>query len=381
MGNLRPTFSFAMDVEHRLKSTAALLGLSENTLRNTLAEGGIEVKRANQDNPNAPAVRIFDIPKIFEIAQYRRAKKLSKGKEGKKPVVIAVALIKGGTGKSTTACEIGIQLQLAGMRVLLCDLDIQSNLSQIMGYESDLGLDEAQLFGLSNEAIVTGTFATICSPLLERKARPVDARSVLKFPFGPSGPALIPSDTFFGDLENLITMSTGPRELVFQRFFGESIAGRVLGLNVSDYDVVILDCAPNVSFVATNAIASADLIVAPVKMDSFSVKGLSRLVSEINLLTESYPSSVTNPQLVIIPTFYSTNLPRVSRMQGKLAKYRDFTSPYSISQSEEFPKSIEKYLPLTLLKPMCTPVKEYRMFVDYLIKKISAISKAKGVGK
>ena len=155
------------------------------------------------------------------------------------------------------------------------------------------------------------------------------------------------------------------------------MAGRLPGLDISDFDVVIFDCPPSVSFVATNAIAAADIIVAPVKMESFSVKGLSKLVSEMNSLASVYPNNIKNAELVILPTYYSTNLPRVGRMQERLSQYRDHISPSSISQSEEFPKAIEMYLPLTLTKPTCQPVKEYRMFVDYLIKKIQTVSKAK----
>ena len=118
MSELRPTYAFVANVEHRLKSAAALLGVSENTLRTTLAESGIEVRRANHDNPSAPAVRLFDLPTIFQIADYRRSKKLTKGPEGKKPIVIAIEIIKGGTGKTTTAAEVAVQLQLQGLKVL-----------------------------------------------------------------------------------------------------------------------------------------------------------------------------------------------------------------------------------------------------------------------
>jgi chromosome partitioning protein len=377
MSDLRPTYAYIGAVEHRLKSAAALLGVSENTLRTTLAESGIEVRRANQDNPNAPAVRLFDLPTIFQIAEYRRAKKLIKGPEGKKPIVIAIEIIKGGTGKTTTAAEVAVQLQLQGLKVLGIDIDIQANFTQLMGYEADLTEDEAAMYGLTEEAIVNGTFATICGPFIERNGRPVDAKAIIKYPFGPSGPAIIPADTFFSDLEHDISKSGGKRELVFQKFFKESIAGNVPGLNVGDFDVVLFDCPPNISFVATNALASADIVIAPVKMESFSVKGLSRLIGEVHTLKAEYGGEVKDPELVILPTYYSTNLPRVGRMQEKLAQYRANTSPVSISQSEEFPKSTDNYMPLTVIKPTCQPVKEYRMFVDHLIKKINEVSKAR----
>jgi len=377
MSDLRPTYAYIGVVEHRLKSAAALLGVSENTLRTTLSESGIEVRRANHDNPNAPAVRLFDLPTIFQIAEYRRAKKLTKGPEGKKPIVIAIEIIKGGTGKTTTAAEVAVQLQLQGLKVLGIDIDIQANFTQLMGYEADLTEDEAALYGLTEEAIVNGTFATICGPFIERNGRPVDAKAIIKYPFGSSGPAIIPADTFFSDLEHDISKTGGKRELVFQKFFKESLAGNVPGLNVGDFDVVLFDCPPNISFVATNALASADIVIAPVKMESFSVKGLSRLIGEVHTLKTEYGNEVKDPELVILPTYYSTNLPRVGRMQEKLSQYRANTSPVSISQSEEFPKSTDNYMPLTVIKPTCQPVKEYRMFVDHLIKKINEVSKAR----
>ena len=375
--DLRSTFAYISQVEHRLKSTAALLSISENTLRTTLAESGIEVRRANHDNPTAPAVRLFDLPSIFEIAEWRRNKKLVKGIEGKKPIIIAVEIIKGGTAKSTTACEVGVQLQLQGLKVLLIDIDIQANLTQLMGYEADLLASEAAGYGLTQEAIVNGTFANICAPFADRQAPRVDARTIIKYPFGRSGPAIIPSDTNFGDLEQSIAKSTGPRELTFRQFFEASVAGKVPGLNVADYDVVLIDCPPSVSFVSTNAIAAADIIIAPVKMESFAVKGLSKLVTEMNWLVDAYKGAIKTAELVILPTYYSMNVPRVGRMQERLNTYRDNLAPCSISQSEEFPKSIESYMPLTLTKPSCQPVKEYRLFVDFLIKKIHSVAKAR----
>jgi chromosome partitioning protein len=377
MENARGAYAFLEQYEHRLKAVAGLLDVSENTLRNYLAESGIEVKRANADNPRSPAIRLFDIPRIFEFADYRRRKN-SRGTEGKRPVVVAVEIIKGGTAKTTTTGELAVQLQLFGLKVLAIDLDIQANLTHIMGYEADLSEDEAEKYGLSREAIVTGTFATLCKPLLDRRrAVQVDAGTILKHPFGPFGPALIPSDTFFGDLEIAIATTQGPRELTFQKFFRESLEDRIPGLEVDDYDVIIMDCPPHVSFVATNAIASADIIIAPVRMEAFSVKGLSKLITEIETLREAYPNNVRQPELVILPTYYSINLTRNARMQDKLSQYPGCVAPTLIAQSEEFPKSLESYLPLTLTKPRCEAVKQYQAFADFMYKKIRECSKSR----
>lgn len=370
MEPLRTTFADLLSIEYRLKGTAALLGVSENTLRNTLAKSEVPVKRTNQKNPNSPSVRIFDIDTVFRIADYRRENKLTPTPRGKSPVIVSVNLPKKGVAKTTTACEVAVHLQLRGLKVLAIDIDIQANLTQMLGYEADLTLAEAGDYNLTSDAIVTGTFYNLCAPLVDRNIPRTDARSIIKHPFGLYGPALIPSDTFLSDLEHAIARSTGPRELLFQKFFQQSAAGRISGLSVTDFDVVIFDCPPSTSFVSTNAVACADFVIAPVKMESFSVKGLSRLISEINAIETSYPTSTRKPELVILPTYLSTNLPRIARMQEKLSAYRTWTAPCAISQSEEFPKATEKYLPLTLCRPNCAPVREYAVFTQFLLNKI-----------
>ncbi|WP_194726597.1 AAA family ATPase [Noviherbaspirillum malthae] len=373
---MRSTFALQDEVIYRLKAVAALLHVSENTLRNHLRDSGLEIQRANRKNPASPAVRLFSIGDVFRLAQWRREQELIK-KVASSPIVIAVDLIKGGVGKSTTAGEVGIQLALQGYRVLMIDLDVQSNLTQLLGYESDLTVDEAAEHDLHPDAIVTGTFATICTQFMDSKngrgTKLQDVSSLIKHPFGPAGPALIASDTFLGDLEQAFTYAKGNRELVFRQLFHESAAGHIPGFNVAEYDFVIFDCPPSISFSSTNAIAAADIILAPIRMDSFAVKGLSRLVSEINGLRERSPE--IRPQLLILPTHYSTNIRRVSRMQQQLQAYKDNLSPTVISSSELFPKTQENYLPLTLQQPTAAPVAEYRLFTEFLL---TVAAKVKG---
>ena len=373
---MRSTFALLDDVVYRLKAAAALLNISENTLRNHLRDSGMEIQRANKKNPASPAVRLFTIADVFALAQWRREQDLIK-KVPFGPVVIAVDLIKGGVGKSTTAGELGIQLALIGYKVLMIDLDVQSNLTQLMGYESDLTIDEATQNDLNEDAIITGTFATICAQYMESKSgrgtRMEDVSFVIKYPFGPHGPALIPSDTFLGDLEQAFTYAKGNRELVFRNLFKDSAAGNIPGLNIADYDFIIFDCPPSISFSSTNAIAAADLVIAPIRMDSFAVKGLSRLVSEINGLSERSPE--VRPQLLILPTHYSTNITRVSRMQQQLQAYKSNLSPTVISTSELFPKTQENYLPLTLQLPTSAPVSEYRLFTEFLLSVVAKTQK------
>lgn len=355
-----------------------MLGVTDNTLRSYSEETtGIEIKRASDFTPGAPQVRVYMPETLFQIAQWRRTSGLLKIPTfTHSPVTVAVNVIKGGTGKTTTAVELAVHLQLLGLRVILIDIDIQANATQMMGYEPDLTLDEAATYDVSEDAIVQETFASILLPFLDRNRPNLALRSpvgssVIKKPFGEHGPHLIPADTFLGDVEQALASAKGTRELYVRQMIEASKDGSVPGFNASDYDICLFDCPPNVSFTSTAALAAADLVVAPIRLDAFSVKGLTRLMSEIDALDSAYK---VRPQLVILPTHYSPHFARIGRMQTQLNKYRDMLAPAVIGTSEEFPKSLESYIPLSLQKPTSAPASEYRMFAEFLFDKIIALA-------
>lgn len=371
--DLRSTFAHTETLQYRLRAAGALLGVTDNTLRGYADNAGIPVKRASDLTPGAPSVRVFDPDTLFRLAQWRRSQGYIKG-PASGPIIVTTDVIKGGTGKTTTSVEMALHLQLLGLRVLLIDLDCQANATQLMGYEPDLTLDEATGYEIAPEAIVQHTFASVLLPFLDNRSRPSGAflRStanidVIKKPFGEAGPHLLPADTYLGDVETALANAKGQRELYIRQLIAASMDGSVSGLNASHYDVIIFDCPPSVSFTSTAALAAADFVVAPIRLDAFSVKGLTKLMGELNSLNEAYQLS---PELVILPTHYAPHLARIGRMQSQLNNYRDLLAPNVISASEDFPKSLDGYLPLTLQKPTCNAAKEYKLFAEHMHAKI-----------
>ena len=370
----RNTYAKIDELKYRTRAACALLGVSDVTLRSYSENSGIEVQRA----ATGVAVRLFDINTLFRLTDWRRASGLVKvPKQAGKPVFVTVDVVKGGTGKTTTAVETAIHLQFLGLRVLAIDLDVQANLTQCFGYEDDIVLEEIERFGVTKEALIEQTFAKLVKPFIEykrtRRAMP-DLTGMIKKPFGQHGPHVIGADTYLGDLELDIANSTGPREMLFKAMFDLSLEGKIPGFDLSQYDVVIMDCPPNVSLTSTAALAAADLVIAPVRMDSFAVKGLRRLIGEIESVEESYK---VRPELVILPTHYSPQFSRISRMQASVNQYADSLAPHPISLSEEFPKAIENYLPLALQRPTSNASKEYQVFAEFIHGKILQIAATK----
>lgn len=372
--NLRDTYAMVDNVMPRIKAAASLLQIGENTLRNHIAESGIEITRQTTINPRAPASRIFSIDRLFEIANWRR--KTGKVKKlAERPIVITVDLIKGGVGKSTTTAELTMHLQFMGYKVLVIDLDPSSNLTNLMCYEADLEESEAETYQLSSKAIVKYTFDHLITPYIDQKRKRdskwINSESVIKKPFGEFGPHLIPSDVYLDDLVDRLKSVSGDTDFVMNSYFNAALAGQIPGFNISEYDFILMDCAPSVSSISLNAMGAADYIIAPVKMDLFAAKGISRLVSEINNLKER--ATDHDMQLVILPTHYSSNLNRTGRMIKSLEQYRlSQLFDISISQSEVFPSSQMAYMPVCIQFPNSEPVKQYRNFATTLVDKIAA---------
>lgn len=391
---LRDTFAHVENLTYRLRAASTLLGVTDNTLRGYSDTAGIHIRRASDLQPDAPAIRIFDPETLFQLAQWRRQQGYLKSpkrgsglktaqhtiKDGQAkglndrqgmPVVVTIDVIKGGTGKTTTAVELSVHLQLNGLRCLLIDLDVQANATAMMGYEADFTAEEAQAYALSDRAIVRHTLANVLIPYLENRRSNSTHHSipeeVIKKPFGEHGPHLIPADTYLSDVEQTIILERGPRELTIRTLLEDAAMGRIKGLDLSGYDVILFDCPPNVSFTSTAALAASDIVVAPVRLDAYSVKGLNKLVSEINALSKAYN---LYPDLVILPTHYAPRLDRIGRMQAKLDHYKNALAPCVINASEEFPKSLDGYLPITLQKPTSNAAQEYRMFADFMYNKI-----------
>jgi len=369
---LRKTFADQSALHFRLRAAATLIGIPETTLRGYTDTPELRVMRASDLNPKAPSVRIFTPESLFKIALWRRTNNLVKIPKGVRPTVITVDLIKGGVGKTTTAVELALHLQLMGLRCLLVDLDIQGNATQMMGYEPDLTVDEAAQYSLTEEAIVVDTMATVIIPYIERSRSQTRSASDLdpvevKKPFGEDGPHLLPADAFLGNMEQALQAAYGGREVYLKRLLDDSAAGKVPWFDVRQYDVVIFDCAPSVSFTTSAALAAADIVLAPIRLDSFSVKGLSKLHSELSALASEYG---IHPELAILPTHYASQLTRMSRMQAQLQPYHDRLLDCVISHTEELPRSLDNYTPLSLQRPTSQTCAEYHALAEIMKHKV-----------
>ncbi|MFN0219686.1 MAG: ParA family protein [Hyphomicrobium sp.] len=189
---------------------------------------------------------------------------------------LAVANRKGGVGKSTVAVMLAHALSVhGGRRVLLIDLDSQCNASLIlMGGQ---GWNEARKAGKTISDYFYDLFDGI----------PANARDYVVKNVGdvcgpngkPVGLALVPGSLLLEDIQGELYLKQANQsnvpDVVANRVRGrmESLIRRFEG----DFDVVVLDCPPGLSFAALAALKTADKVIVPFRPDYVSQLAVDRV--------------------------------------------------------------------------------------------------------
>lgn len=189
---------------------------------------------------------------------------------------LAVANRKGGVGKSTVAVMLAHAMAVhGGKRVLVVDLDSQCNASLIlMGGQ---GWNEARKTGKTISDYFYDLFDGIPANARDYVAKGVGDVSGANGK--PASISLVPGSLLLEDIQGELylkqaSQSNNP-DVVANRVRGrmESLIRRFEG----DYDVVILDCPPGLSFAALAALKTADKVIVPFRPDYVSQLAVDRV--------------------------------------------------------------------------------------------------------
>jgi chromosome partitioning protein len=251
-----------------LKEVAELLGISRKTL-----ERGIDDGKLPGGERVSTGRRLFSLDEIHKVQE---ALGLLPWRDAKtdRPIVIAVANFKGGVAKTSTAIHLGQYFALRGYRTLMIDSDAQGSLTTLFGLRPDADVSTANtlapwLYGPGVDQANpdwTGTLATAIQPTYWH------------------GLDLIAGNLqLYGAEFALAGRQAREANFRFYRVLADGIA------TVSaNYDVVVIDTPPSLSFLTTNAIYAANGIIMPVPpamMDFSSSVSFFQLLSELVQVT------------------------------------------------------------------------------------------------
>jgi len=182
---------------------------------------------------------------------------------------IALVNQKGGVGKTTTAVNLSAAVARHGKRVLLIDLDPQSNATVSFGLRpNDLKLTTYSLLG--------GT------------AQPAE----VMIEVGPNL-CIIPSSLDLAAAEMELSATVG-REQVLKEAMRD----------VAEFDFVFVDCPPSLGVLNVNGLVFVDEIFIPVQCEFFALHGLSLLMRTVDLVKRRL-----NPNLAVtgfVPCMYDS---------------------------------------------------------------------------
>ena len=251
-------------------------------------------------------------------------------------IKIAITNQKGGVGKTTTAINLADALKHIGYRVLLIDLDPQSNSTS------------------TYQAVVEGE-----NTIYDLMSQACDTKSAIQH---TEMGDIIAGDTLLTELESKLITKIG----------GYNVLKKALRDVEDDYDYIIMDTPPNLGVFMLNALTAANGCIVPIKAEVYAVDGLNLIIKTVNDVIEN-----TNPELnfygVMLTAYDVRNgqdkaiweqLPLVGEQSG----FRVFKTPIRICQDVK--KAQSKRTSLFEISPACSGSVDYAHFVKELLEVI-----------
>jgi chromosome partitioning protein len=253
---------------------ARLLNVSDGYLRQLSIDGIGPTPEVSQTGR-----RSYTLAQINELRRYIANAKprdadviLPHRKPGEQLQTVACVNFKGGSAKTTTALYLAQFLALSGYRVLALDLDPQASMTAMLGLQPEFDLAEGD---------------TLYGAIRYDDARRSAKSCIRKTYF--DGLDLIP-----GNLELMEFEHDTPRALLeggrpagglfFQR------VGKALNEVEADYDVVIIDCPPQLGYLTLGALCAATSLLVTIHPQMVDVASMSQFL----LMTADLMSVVRN---------------------------------------------------------------------------------------
>lgn len=188
---------------------------------------------------------------------------------------IAIASQKGGTGKTTSSISLAAGLGRQGKKVLLIDIDSQANSSKVLlPHYQDVPTEE-----------------TLHRTILEREPLVTHGSSV-------PGVDIVPAH---------ILLSNTDMELTIAKDHREARLATQLDKVQDQYDHVIIDCPPALSWLTVNAFTAADAVIITIAPGYFELDSITQILKTLEETRDYY-----NPSLRLLGFLFTMSDPTVN---------------------------------------------------------------------
>lgn len=235
-------------------------------------------------------------------------------------VTVAIAARKGGVGKTTVACGLASVLAERGHRVLVIDLDPQSNAGYVLG----------------TNPTAPGTAELLCG------GSPTPLEAARRLYVLPGGPNL-----------------TGHN---IQSLDPEDLADAVAPL---EYDVLVMDCPPGVEYLERLGLVAADVALVCTDAHPLAVLGAGRVLNELKLRQQKGRRGAKRWALVL------TKIDLRRSMDQALDQQLTTTYPeikrMTVRQDAALAWAAAERVPLMKYAPSCRGASDFQIVAEWVI--------------
>ena len=287
----------------RFSSTevAELLRVSPSNLRNRHKDGSCPaVYSDNRGHRVYSADEIDDLRGILARTGKNADAYRPGRRDGDRRQVISVVNFKGGSSKTTATIHLAQRFALRGYRVLALDLDPQASLTTFFGFRPELEFAES---GTIYDALRYEGRVPLSSVIQKTYFHNLD---------------MVPAGLLLSEYETETANALARRQ---QPIFAERLS-LALDEVEADYDLIMIDCPPQLGFLTLTALAASTgllVTVVPGMLDIASMSQFLKLASEtVQAVEEAIGRRVTWDFVKFLITRYEPSDGPQTQMAGYL---------------------------------------------------------------
>jgi chromosome partitioning protein len=255
-----------------------------------------------------------------------------------KAAVITVFNQKGGVGKTTTSVNIAVCLAALGRRVVLVDLDSQSNATTSVGV---------------TPPVPTGAYHLITGRAGFEECLKPTAYENLRLVAGSD-------ELAWADIELALQEEC---HAAIQRAF-ERLP--------KDVDVVVIDCPPAPGIVSVNALVAADVVVMPVMPAPHALDGLHKAWWNVNRVRSRFNHTLHTINILLTMTEDDELTKRLS--EDIIAEFGARVMPVLIPRDPVVIEAAARDLPVSSMAPHSPPARAYLRLSELLLNRMSRVA-------